>query len=71
MTPKTKLLTTGQVARRLGWHVVTVRRRCRSGDIPHVIVGTRTWISSEWLESVLAEIKKTRTSAHKDAPTEQ
>lgn len=45
-------LTAREAAKRLGWHVKTIRRRCASGDIPHQrIADGPIRIRREWVET--------------------
>ncbi len=45
-------LTTGQVARRLGYHIETIRKRCHLGEIPaHRFEGQGPWkIPKSWVD---------------------
>lgn len=48
-------LTTGQVARRLGWSDDTIRRRCEDGTISGALrLGEGQWrIPADWLRAIL------------------
>lgn len=47
-------LTTGQVARRLGWCRHTICRKCADGSIPSMRLGNGHWrIPGHWLNSLL------------------
>lgn len=46
-------LTAREAGKRLGWSVKTIRRRCASGDIPHLRLGDgpirirRSWVEAQ------------------------
>lgn len=49
-------MSTGQVARRLGWDERTIRRRCKSRDIPgamRIEAGGQWRIPAAWVEEVI------------------
>lgn len=52
-------LTTGQVARKLGYHQTTIYRKCQSGSIPSTQLGDggEYRIPSWWLEQQLEAVK--------------
>lgn len=61
-TRKTRWLTTGQVARALGYDRKTVWRKCVDGTIPaHQIGDEGEWrIPAEWVEAQVAKVKPVR-----------